>query len=252
MLRQSVLRAHNLKAGRHLATVPQRSPLTIGASRVGLLPSNRKSRVGAARQIYSGGRGLALPVAGEITQPGKAEFAVLQAVRMIVGIIPLGGCRQCREHHGYKRCSSDDLAHLNLLPLPAAASGIATAATVHHGAGGAAGLPRSIEVYALPRNCAIERSEAHGVFDGARPAGAARLPGSFRVAFQRLRETTRKETSRNIFAYIEGFYHRTRRHSAIGCIGPIEMEPKAATLFFFGARSRLRFSGMNQQQGSSP
>jgi hypothetical protein len=60
--------------------------------------------------------------------------------------------------------------------------GIATAATiimgVRHGAGGAAGLPRSIEVYALPGNCAIERNEAGSVFDGARQAGAAHLSGS--------------------------------------------------------------------------
>jgi transposase InsO family protein len=33
---------------------------------------------------------------------------------------------------------------------------------------------------------------------------------------------------RDIFAYIEGFYNRTRRHSAIGYIGPIQMELKAA------------------------
>jgi transposase InsO family protein len=42
----------------------------------------------------------------------------------------------------------------------------------------------------------------------------------------------RAEASRNIFAYIEGFYHRTRRHPAIGCVSPIEMELKAVTLFF--------------------
>ena len=48
-----------------------------------------------------------------------------------------------------------------------------------HRAGGAAGLPRSIEAYALPRNCAIERSEARGGFDGALPSGAERLLGSF-------------------------------------------------------------------------
>jgi len=39
---------------------------------------------------------------------------------------------------------------------------------------------------------------------------------------------TRAEATRDIFAYIEGFYNRTRRHSAIGYISPIEMEPKAA------------------------
>jgi len=39
---------------------------------------------------------------------------------------------------------------------------------------------------------------------------------------------TRQEATRDIFAYIEGFYNRTRRHSAIGYISPIEMELKAA------------------------
>ena len=39
---------------------------------------------------------------------------------------------------------------------------------------------------------------------------------------------TRQEATRDIFAYIEGFYNRTRRHSAIGYLSPIEMELKAA------------------------
>ena len=39
---------------------------------------------------------------------------------------------------------------------------------------------------------------------------------------------TRAEAKRDIFAYIEGFYNRTRRHSAIGYISPIEMELKTA------------------------
>ena len=39
---------------------------------------------------------------------------------------------------------------------------------------------------------------------------------------------TRAEAICDIFAYIEGFYNRTRRHSAIGYITPIEMELKAA------------------------
>ena len=38
---------------------------------------------------------------------------------------------------------------------------------------------------------------------------------------------TRAEAKRDIFAYIEGFYNRTRRHSAIDYISPIEMELKA-------------------------
>ena len=39
---------------------------------------------------------------------------------------------------------------------------------------------------------------------------------------------TRAEAQRDIFAYIEGFYNRTRLHSAIGYISPIKMELKAA------------------------
>jgi transposase InsO family protein len=39
---------------------------------------------------------------------------------------------------------------------------------------------------------------------------------------------TREEAKRDIFAYIEGYYNRTRRHSSIGYISPIEMELKAA------------------------
>jgi len=39
---------------------------------------------------------------------------------------------------------------------------------------------------------------------------------------------TKKEATRDIFAYIEGFYNRTRRHSAIGYISPVEMELKTA------------------------
>jgi len=39
---------------------------------------------------------------------------------------------------------------------------------------------------------------------------------------------TRAEATRDIFAYIEGFYNRTRRHSSIGYISPIEMELKTA------------------------
>src|SRR5215475_13037397 len=39
---------------------------------------------------------------------------------------------------------------------------------------------------------------------------------------------TREEARRDIFVYIEGFYNRTRRHSAIGYVSPIGMEVKAA------------------------
>ena len=39
---------------------------------------------------------------------------------------------------------------------------------------------------------------------------------------------TRDQAERDIFAYIEGFYNQTRRHSAIGYISPIQMELKSA------------------------
>jgi transposase InsO family protein len=39
---------------------------------------------------------------------------------------------------------------------------------------------------------------------------------------------TRAEAQRDIFAYIEGFYNRSRRHSAIGYMSPIAIELKAA------------------------
>jgi transposase InsO family protein len=39
---------------------------------------------------------------------------------------------------------------------------------------------------------------------------------------------TRAEAQRDIFGFIEGFYNRTRLHSAIGYIAPIQMELKAA------------------------
>jgi putative transposase len=39
---------------------------------------------------------------------------------------------------------------------------------------------------------------------------------------------TRAAATHDIFAYIEGFYNRVRRHSAIGYISPAEMELKAA------------------------
>ena len=39
---------------------------------------------------------------------------------------------------------------------------------------------------------------------------------------------TRAEAQRDVFAFIEGFYNRTRLHSAIGYISPIKMEQNAA------------------------
>jgi putative transposase len=38
---------------------------------------------------------------------------------------------------------------------------------------------------------------------------------------------TRQEATCDIFAYIEGIYNRTRRHSAIGYLSRSEMELKA-------------------------
>ena len=46
--------------------------------------------------------------------------------------------------------------------------------------------------------------------------------------FHHRQYATRAEATRDIFAYIEGFYKRTRRHSSIGYISPIEMELKTA------------------------
>jgi putative transposase len=39
---------------------------------------------------------------------------------------------------------------------------------------------------------------------------------------------TRAEAQRDIFAFIEGFYNRTRFHSAIGYFPPVQMELIAA------------------------
>ena len=57
---------------------------------------------------------------------------------------------------------------------------------------------------------------------------------------------TRPEARRDIFAYIEGFYNRTRSpsYTAIGYLSPIEMELKAAQPcpFFWG---RLNIGKLN-------
>jgi transposase InsO family protein len=50
---------------------------------------------------------------------------------------------------------------------------------------------------------------------------------------------TREEARLDIFAYIEGFYNRTRRHSAIGYMSPIEMEAKSSlTLSIFSGEDQ--------------
>jgi hypothetical protein len=45
------------------------------------------------------------------------------------------------------------------------------------------------------------------------------------LAEQCLKQHVRKP---DVISLLEGFYNRTRRHAAIGYLGPIEMEPKAA------------------------
>ena len=49
---------------------------------------------------------------------------------------------------------------------------------------------------------------------------------------------TREEARRDIVAYIEGFYNRTRRHSAIGYLSPIEIELKAGTQSIFSGEDQ--------------
>jgi len=89
-----------------------RSPYQIRSS-AARLPEVCKSGIRATIRNCPPGRSLALRVACEMTQAREAVVSTLQAVRIIVGIIFLSGCRQCCEHHGYKRRSSNDLAHFN-------------------------------------------------------------------------------------------------------------------------------------------
>ena len=39
---------------------------------------------------------------------------------------------------------------------------------------------------------------------------------------------TRQEARTEIFAYLEGFYNRARRHSTLGYLSPVEFEQRAA------------------------
>jgi hypothetical protein len=62
---------------------------------------------------------------------------------------------------------------------------------------------------------------------------------------------TRQDARGDIFAYIEGFYNRTRRHSAIGYISPIEIELKATNPVHFSGEDQtvLARMGMNYRIG---
>ena len=70
----------------------QNDPYLIRSS-AAPLPSVCKSRVRATIRTCPPSRSLALPVARELTQPRKAEVSTLQAVRIIVGVVWLSGCR---------------------------------------------------------------------------------------------------------------------------------------------------------------
>ena len=60
-------------------------------------------------------------------------------------------------------------------------------------------------------------------------ADRAHLVALLAVRLSARREAARsRRVARDIFAYVEGFDNRTRRHSAIGYLSPIEMELKAA------------------------
>ena len=111
---------------------PERSPRLVMPSAVSVMhPAIRvkwlavqmrcegKSRIDATIRERSGGRSLALPVACKLAQPRQAVISALQAVGIIVGIIWLSGCRQCRECHAHKRRGSNELEHFIFLPLTA-------------------------------------------------------------------------------------------------------------------------------------
>ena len=40
--------------------------------------------------------------------------------------------------------------------------------------------------------------------------------------------STRQDVRTEIFAYLEGFYNRSRRHSTLGYLSPVEFEQRAA------------------------
>jgi transposase InsO family protein len=62
---------------------------------------------------------------------------------------------------------------------------------------------------------------------------------------------TRAEATHDIFAYIEGFYNRTRRQPAIDYVRPIEMELKKPCPFF-GGRSQKVFHGCQTPASARP
>jgi hypothetical protein len=119
---------------KHIFTAlqPERSPRVVMPSAVPVMHAGvalkwlavprrceRKSGILAAIRECSRGRRLALRVAGELAQPRQAVVPALQAVGIIVGIIWLSGCRQCREYDAHKRRGSNEFEHFNFLPLTA-------------------------------------------------------------------------------------------------------------------------------------
>ncbi|MEY9104480.1 transposase InsO family protein [Bradyrhizobium yuanmingense] len=60
---------------------------------------------------------------------------------------------------------------------------------------------------------------------------------------------TRAEAQRDIFAFIEGFYNRTRLHSAIGHVAPIEMELKAAYPSTFSGEDHIKQGNTLESRG---
>ena len=46
--------------------------------------------------------------------------------------------------------------------------------------------------------------------------------------FHARRDLTREQARTEIFAYLEGFYNRLRRHSTLGYLSPVEFEQRAA------------------------
>jgi transposase InsO family protein len=85
---------------------------------------------------------------------------------------------------------------------------------------------------------------------GALAEGVTRL---FIEFVHRRHYSTRMEASCNIFAYIEAFHKRTRRHSAIGYSSLVEIEQKADRPRPFSRRKiKAPLFRHEPEEGSSP